>query len=149
MFRSFALLNKGFGLGIHKTLFSTRSHLNFIPMFNFSTIQQGGDASQILEEVEAKVFQIIQSAAKCDNKKLTRTASFKELGFDSLDGVELVVAMEENFGVTIEDEEASRIEGIQDAIAIFHKYLIERYNRDKLAEREEEKGVSVKNEREK
>jgi acyl carrier protein len=44
---------------------------------------------------------VLKSAAKCDHKKLSRTATFEELGFDSLDGVELVVAMEENFGFDI------------------------------------------------
>jgi Acyl carrier protein len=149
MFRSFAFIQKMVGFTAQKTVPLFRHQHTFMAMSRFSTIQQGGDASQILEEVEAKIFQIISSGAKCKRDKLTRTATFTELGFDSLDGVELVVAMEEHFGVTIEDEEASRIESVQDAIAIFHKYMIEKYNRDKLAEREEEKGVAVKGEKEK
>ena len=60
----------------------------------------------ILEEVEAKVFQVLKSAAKCDQSKLARSATFEELGFDSLDSVELVVAMEEYFGFDIPNEEA-------------------------------------------
>lgn len=46
----------------------------------------------------------MRSAAKCDQKKLTKTATFEELGFDSLDSVELVVAMEEYFGFDIPNE---------------------------------------------
>lgn len=54
------------------------------------------DSTQValLEETEAKVYQVLKTAAKCNQAKLTRTASFEELGFDSLDSVELVVAME-------------------------------------------------------
>jgi hypothetical protein len=48
----------------------------------------------LLEEVEAKVYQVLKTAAKCNQSKLSRTATFEELGFDSLDSVELVVAME-------------------------------------------------------
>jgi acyl carrier protein len=47
-----------------------------------------------LEEVEAKIFQVLKSAAKCNQSKLVRAATFEELGFDSLDSVELIVAME-------------------------------------------------------
>ena len=62
-----------------------------------------------MEEVEAKIFHVLKSAAKCKADKLTRTATFEELGFDSLDGVELVVAMEEHFGFDITNEEAEKI----------------------------------------
>ena len=43
--------------------------------YHFTT---SGDPTQVqlLEEVEAKVFQVLKSAAKCDQKKLSRTASF-------------------------------------------------------------------------
>lgn len=57
--------------------------------------------NEIIEHVEGKVFEVLKSAAKCDHSKLSRTATFEELGFDSLDGVELVLAMEENFGFDI------------------------------------------------
>ena len=44
--------------------------------------------------VEAKVFEILKSAAKCNQSQLSKTATFEKLGFDSPDAVELVVAME-------------------------------------------------------
>ena len=47
---------------------------------------------------------MLKSAAKCKHEKLARTASFDDLGFDSLDGVELVLAMEEYFGFDIPNE---------------------------------------------
>ncbi len=53
---------------------------------------------ELMEYVEGKVFEVLKSAAKCDTSKLSKTSTFEELGFDSLDGVELVLAMEEHFG---------------------------------------------------
>lgn len=65
-------------------------------MRQFSSVSS--NENELIELVEGKVFEILKSAAKCKQDKLSRTASFEELGFDSLDGVELVVAMEEHFG---------------------------------------------------
>lgn len=60
--------------------------------------------TELLQQVQAKVFEILRSAAKCDQTKLSKSASFEQLGFDSLDSVELVVAMEENMGLDIPNE---------------------------------------------
>ena len=95
--------------------------------------------TRILEEVEAKIFHVLKSAAKCKTDKLTRTASFEDLGFDSLDAVELVVAMEEHFGIDISNEEAEKIQTVNDAIAVFNKYLTEKINKTNLTEAKEEK----------
>jgi acyl carrier protein len=45
-------------------------------------------------------------------EKLNREATFEDLGFDSLDGVELVVAMEEHFGFDISNEDAEKISSV-------------------------------------
>ena len=72
--------------------------------------------NELIEHVEGKVFEVLKSAAKCKHEKLSRTASFEELGFDSLDGVELVLAMEEHFGFDITNNEAEKITTVMDAI---------------------------------
>eukprot|EP01015_Nassula_variabilis_P024847 TRINITY_DN4789_c0_g1_i16.p2 TRINITY_DN4789_c0_g1~~TRINITY_DN4789_c0_g1_i16.p2 ORF type:complete len:115 (+),score=73.47 TRINITY_DN4789_c0_g1_i16:1-345(+) len=59
---------------------------------------------------------VLKSAAKCNVSKLNKEASFEDLGFDSLDAVELVVAMEENLGVDLSNEEAEKITNVNDAI---------------------------------
>ena len=82
--------------------------------------------NEIIELVEGKVFEVLKSAARCDHSKLSRTATFEELGFDSLDGVELVLAMEEHFGFDITNEEAEKITAVMDAIQIFHSNLKKR-----------------------
>ena len=66
--------------------------------------------------MEGKVFEVLKSAAKCKHDKLSRTATFEDLGFDSLDGVELVLAMEEHFGFDLSNEEAEKIVTVLDAI---------------------------------
>jgi acyl carrier protein len=59
------------------------------------------DEKHSLEYIESGVFEVLKSAAKCKQEKLNRTATLEELGFDSLDIVELVIALEERFSVNI------------------------------------------------
>ena len=82
--------------------------------------------NELIEYVEGKVFEVLKSAAKCQHDKLARTASFEELGFDSLDGVELVLAMEEHFGFDVTNNEAEKITSVMDAIQIFHANVLKR-----------------------
>ena len=82
--------------------------------------------TEIIELVEGKVFEVLKSGAKCDIQKLSRTASFQDLGFDELDGVELVLAMEEHFGFDIDNADAEKINTVMDAIQIFHSYVVKR-----------------------
>lgn len=79
--------------------------------------------------MEAKVFEILRSAAKCDQSKLSKSATFEQLGFDSLDSVELVVAMEENMGLDIPNEEAEKISTVEGAINTFYRHLNEKANK--------------------
>jgi acyl carrier protein len=92
--------------------------------FNFSTPL---NENEVIELVEGKIFEVLKSAAKCNHAKLSRTASFEELGFDSLDGVELVLAMEEHFGFDLSNQDAEKINTVMDAIQIFHSYYTKRH----------------------
>ena len=91
----------------------------------FSTTQQLNE-NELIEYVEGKVFEVLKSAAKCQHEKLARTATFEDLGFDSLDGVELVLAMEEHFGFDVTNNEAEKITSVMDAIQIFHSNVQKR-----------------------
>jgi acyl carrier protein len=67
--------------------------------------------------VEEKVKEIIVDQLGVDDKQVTATASFiDDLGADSLDTVELVMALEEEFDIEIPDDEAEKITKVQDAI---------------------------------
>jgi acyl carrier protein len=67
--------------------------------------------------VEEKVKEIIVDQLGVDEQQVTASAAFiDDLGADSLDTVELVMALEEEFDVEIPDEEAEKISKVQDAI---------------------------------
>ena len=66
---------------------------------------------------EEKVIDIIVEQLSVDKDKVVPNASFvDDLGADSLDLVELIMAMEEAFGIEIPDEVAEKITTVQDAI---------------------------------
>ena len=68
--------------------------------------------------VEEKVKSIIVEQLGVDADEVTNNASFTDdLGGDSLDIVELVMAFEEEFDIEIPDEEAEKIGNVADAIA--------------------------------
>ncbi len=74
--------------------------------------------------VEDKVKQIIVEQLGVDESEVTPTASFiDDLGADSLDTVELVMALEEGFGLEIPDEEAEKISTVKDAIKCIEDHL--------------------------
>jgi NADH dehydrogenase (ubiquinone) 1 alpha/beta subcomplex 1, acyl-carrier protein len=51
--------------------------------------------------------------------QVTTSSTFRDLGLDSLDTVEMVMAMEEEFSVEIPDDDADRIYGVEDAVEYF------------------------------
>lgn len=72
--------------------------------------------------VEEKVRKIICEQLDVDEKDVTPEASFADdLGADSLDQVELIMAMEEEFDVSISDEDAEKIATVQNAIDYIKK----------------------------
>ena len=72
--------------------------------------------------VESKMIDIIVEQLSVDKDKVVAGASFvDDLGADSLDLVELIMAMEEEFDVEIPDEEAEKIATVQDAIDFVNK----------------------------
>lgn len=72
--------------------------------------------------VEEKMIDIIVEQLSVDREKVVPGASFTDdLGADSLDLVELIMAMEEEFDVEIPDEEAEKITTVQNAIDYVNK----------------------------
>jgi len=67
--------------------------------------------------VEEKVLNIIAEKLNVSKEQLKPEASFvDDLGADSLDLVELVMAMEEEFGMEISDEEAEKLRTVGDVL---------------------------------
>ncbi len=75
---------------------------------------EGGDKTMSIEE---RVKKIIGEQLGVEEDDITPEASFVEdLGADSLDTVELVMAFEEEFGIEIPDEDAEKIITVQNSI---------------------------------
>ena len=69
------------------------------------------------EATESRVKEIIINELGVEPEKVTDDASFvDDLGADSLDTVELVMAFEEEFGIEIPDEDAEKITRVKEAV---------------------------------
>lgn len=67
--------------------------------------------------IEEKVIEMIAEELGLSKEEVKLEATFiEDLGADSLDVVELVMKMEEEFGISIPDEDAEKIKTVQDAI---------------------------------
>jgi acyl carrier protein len=81
-----------------------------------------GTQEEIPMSVEDRVKSIIVEQLGVDADEVTPEASFVEdLGADSLDTVELIMAFEEEFGVEISDDEAEKIKKVKDAVEYIDK----------------------------
>ena len=70
-----------------------------------------------MSDVLERVKKVVVEQLSVDERAVTPEASFTaDLGADSLDTVELVMAFEEEFGCEIPDEEAEKIQTVQDAV---------------------------------
>jgi len=75
-----------------------------------------------MKELETKVKDIIVEELGVERDKLSDNASFMEdLGADSLDTVELVMAFEKEFDIDIPDEEAEKLRTVGDALKYLHE----------------------------
>ncbi len=89
-------------------------------------VKTGGTRMVVNEKSKAlveKVKQIISEQLGVEEAEITPSSSFvDDLGADSLDTVELVMALEENFDLEIPDEAAEKIRTVQDAVDYIEKH---------------------------
>ena len=77
-----------------------------------------------MSEMESKVKQIIAEKLGVSEDKITPQAAFVEdLGADSLDQVELIMAFEDAFDIEIPDEDAEKMRSVKDALDYLQKKL--------------------------
>lgn len=73
---------------------------------------------------EDRIKEIIVEQLGVEESEITPDASFiDDLGADSLDTVELVMAFEEEFGIEIPDEDAENIRTVKDVVEYLNKHL--------------------------
>lgn len=70
-----------------------------------------------MASIEKRIKEIVAEQLGVDEAQVTNESSFMDdLGADSLDTVELVMALEEEFEIEISDEDAEKIQSVQDAV---------------------------------
>ncbi len=74
-----------------------------------------------MADIKQKVTEIVVKKLGVEESQVTETANFiKDLGADSLDTVELIMEFEKEFGITIEDSEAEKIQTVGDVITFLN-----------------------------
>jgi len=70
-----------------------------------------------MEEIEKKVIEVLADKASLDPKQIKPESSLvDDLGLDSLDAVEMVFELEENYGIDIPDEQIPKFKNIGDIV---------------------------------
>jgi acyl carrier protein len=86
----------------------------------FCTFTGGGHMASVVEKVKS----IIVDQLGVSENEVTESASFvDDLGADSLDTIELVMAFEEAFGIEIPDEDAEKIRTVKNAIEYIESHV--------------------------
>ena len=73
------------------------------------------------EDTVQKVTSIIADKLSRSVDSISLESTFKDLGADSLDIVEIIMNFEETFGIEIKDEDAEKIKTVQEAVDLIHQ----------------------------
>jgi acyl carrier protein len=73
------------------------------------------------EDTLQKVVSTIAEKLNIQESNIKTESTFKDLGADSLDIVEIIMSFEELFGIEIKDEDAEKIKTVQDAVNHIHE----------------------------
>ena len=75
------------------------------------------------EELTERVRRIIAAAQHLPQEKITADSTFQELGIDSLDGINILFAVESEFNINIPDDAAQSIRSVRDVVEGIAKLL--------------------------
>lgn len=75
------------------------------------------------DELTERVIRVIAETQKLAPERVTAESTFEELGIDSLDGVNILFALENEFNVNIPDDGAQGMRSVRDAIEAMRKLL--------------------------
>lgn len=73
-----------------------------------------------IEDTRARVLSIIADKLNMPKENISLNSSFKDLGADSLDIVEIIMSFEEAFAIEIKDEDAESIKTVEQAVTLIH-----------------------------
>lgn len=73
------------------------------------------------DETFASIAKIVSDKLGIDKSKISMTSTFQELGADSVDLVEIIMRMEEHFGMEINDEDAEKMESMAQVVDYIHE----------------------------
>jgi len=73
------------------------------------------------EDTLNKVVAIVADKLSIDKETVIKSTSFQDLGADSLDMVEIIMKLEEKFGIEINDEDAEKLASLDEVVDYIHK----------------------------
>lgn len=121
------LKSETFCIFISKNLHISKKSSYFAKDFASSATEQDGKNKKIkktMTDIEQKVRDIIVDKLGVEASKVTRDASFTaDLNADSLDTVDIIIEFEKEFGITIPDEDTTKISTVGDAIDYVEKAI--------------------------
>ncbi|MES1258335.1 MAG: acyl carrier protein [Acidobacteriota bacterium] len=68
------------------------------------------------DDLTRRVLRIIAETQRKDPSQVTIDSSFEELGIDSMDGVNIIFALENEFNINVPDEEVKNIRSVRDMV---------------------------------
>ena len=82
-------------------------------------------STQTIETLSQRVVELVSSHHDISKEHISLDSEFvADLGFDSLDQVEFVMNIEEEFDIAVPDDEAERIKTVRDAIQAIQKLIV-------------------------
>src|ERR1700679_323189 len=77
------------------------------------------------DDLTQRVLRIIAETQRKDPSQVTIDSSFEELGIDSMDGVNIVFALENEFNINVPDEEVKNIRSVRDMVEGVRKLVVQ------------------------
>lgn len=78
------------------------------------------------ENVADRVIRVITKTQKLPDGRVAASSTFKELGIDSLDGLNILFAIEEEFGLSVPDDAAMEFKSVSDVVAGIERLLADK-----------------------
>jgi len=90
------------------------------------------------DQIAQRVIGVIASYAELETGQVSLTTSFEDLGFDSLDALSLVTELEDEFDISISDDEVFAISTVHDAVEILQQRVLKK---DEVSETKAEQAL--------